>query len=75
MSAGHWVEIDARWFEQRMKYCALCGRIIPKRIWRADERVEEFCGPECADLDLKYGAKTAAPRGQAQPPHRDDEPR
>ncbi len=58
MTKGHWVDIEARWFEQRMTYCALCGRVVPKRIWRAaraDGHVADFCCPECAELDARYG--------------------
>jgi hypothetical protein len=56
MSKGRWVDNDARWFEQRMTYCALCGRVIPKRIWQTaiGEHVESFCEPACEDLYWSY---------------------
>jgi hypothetical protein len=62
MSEGHWVDNDARWFEQRMTYCALCGQVIPKRIWQAelaDGRIESFCAPACAALYRSYLVETS----------------
>ena len=36
MSEGRWVENDARWFEMQMRYCALCGQVIPGRFWEVE---------------------------------------
>jgi hypothetical protein len=56
MRSGRWIENDVRWFEQQMIYCALCGRVIPKRTWLAqvEEHLESFCEPACEDLYRSY---------------------
>ena len=56
MRNGRWVDINARWFEQRMIYCALCGRVIPKRIWQTEilGHAESFCEPACEKLYRSY---------------------
>ena len=56
MSEGRWIENNAPWFDQRMTYCALCGRVIPKRIWQAEigGRVESFCESACEELYRSY---------------------
>ena len=53
---GHWEENTAKWYEQKMVYCNLCGRIIPKRFWIAEEGTEKlvFCGPDCEQLYRSY---------------------
>jgi len=53
---GHWEENPAKWYEQKMIYCSLCGRIIPKMFWIAtveDERYV-FCEPDCENLYREY---------------------
>jgi hypothetical protein len=53
---GRWIENDARWFELRMVYCDLCGRIIPKHLWRANVNgvTLTFCEPACEGLYWSY---------------------
>jgi hypothetical protein len=61
MSGGRWVESDARWFEMRTRYCALCGQIIPSRFWRVefDDAPQDFCAPACEALYRSYLMKGA----------------
>jgi hypothetical protein len=61
MSDGRWIESDARWFELQMRYCALCGQIIPSRFWRVeiDEAPQDFCTPACESLYRSYLMKSA----------------
>jgi hypothetical protein len=56
VSAGGWVDNDARWFEMRMVYCDLCGRVIAKRAWQAaiDGVPRRFCDPHCEQLYRTY---------------------
>lgn len=53
---GYWRENDAQWYEQRMVYCDLCGRLIARRFWKVPIAGAErtFCGPECEQLHLEY---------------------
>lgn len=53
---GYWEENSAKWYEQKMVYCTLCGRIIPKMLWIAEEGGEKkiFCGPDCEKLYQEY---------------------
>lgn len=53
---GHWEENAAKWYEQGMVYCELCGRIIPKNFWIAEEGGERlvFCNPDCEKLYRDY---------------------
>ena len=61
--SGRWVENDARWFEMRMVYCDLCGRVIAKHFWKVpmDGSERTFCNTGCEQLYrdyLKGGAAT-----------------
>ncbi len=53
---GHWEENTAKWYEQTMVYCNLCGRIIPKKFWIVEEGSEKlvFCDPDCEQLYQDY---------------------
>ncbi len=53
---GEWLENDAQWYEQRMLFCDLCGRMIAKRYLRADVAGEArtFCGDGCEQLYRDY---------------------
>ena len=53
---GRWEKNTAKWYEQTMVYCKLCGKIIPKNLWIADEGPERlvFCGPDCEELHRDY---------------------
>jgi hypothetical protein len=71
MTAGRWVENDARWFELRMLFCDLCGRIIPKHLWQVELGgvTRTFCDPACEALYRSYvhGAGEPAGGGGARP--------
>jgi hypothetical protein len=56
MSDGRWVESDARWFEMQMRYCVLCGQVIPSRFWRVEtaDAPLDFCAPACETLYRSY---------------------
>lgn len=57
MSAeARWEESDARWFELRLLYCALCGKVIPSRFWRVelDGASRIFCDQNCEALYRSY---------------------
>jgi hypothetical protein len=60
---GRWEESDARWFELRLLYCALCGKVIPRRFWRAevDGAARIFCDPSCEALYRSYVLAQGAP--------------
>lgn len=63
MSEARWEDNDARWFELRMLYCDLCGRIIPKFLWRVeiDGATRTFCDPACEALYRDYVLGETAP--------------
>lgn len=56
MSTGQWIESDARWFEMRMLYCDLCGRVIPKHLWQVEVQGASriFCNEACEALYREY---------------------
>jgi hypothetical protein len=56
VSIGRWVEDDARWFELRMRYCDVCGRVIPKRLWQVEiaDATHSFCDAGCEVLYREY---------------------
>ena len=56
MSGGRWSENDARWFEMRLLYCDLCGRVIPKYLWQVeiDGHARTFCDEACEGLYRSY---------------------
>lgn len=53
---GRWEKNTAKWYEQTMLYCELCGKIIPKNLWIVDEEGEAlvFCNPGCEQLYRDY---------------------
>ena len=53
---SQWLENDAQWYEQRMFYCDLCGRMIAKRYLRAEVAGEAkiFCSEDCESLYSNY---------------------
>jgi hypothetical protein len=59
---GHWEASTARWFELRLLYCGLCGKVIPGRFWQVDfdgtRRI--FCDPACEALYRSYVVGSAA---------------
>ena len=53
---GEWVEIRRAWYETTVTNCILCGRQIPRRIWRVeiDGRPLDFCGVDCERSYREY---------------------
>lgn len=53
---GHWEENTAKWYEQTMVYCDLCGKIIPKNFWVVKSETNRlvFCNPDCEQLYGDY---------------------
>ncbi len=51
-----WRENDAQWYEQRMLFCALCGRMIAKHYLQAeiDGHAQTFCSEACEALYRNY---------------------
>ncbi len=64
MTGGRWVENDARWFETRMLYCELCGRVIPKHLWQVvlGGVTHTFCDQGCEALYQSYVQGAGMPR-------------
>ncbi len=63
---GHWVEPAHSWNDTSVTYCAVCGRLIPRRSWVFEGGAGTLaaCSPDCEDLYesyLKptYGAKAS----------------
>ena len=56
VSEERWMVSDAPWFDQRMTYCVLRGRVIPERIWQAEigGRIVRFCESACEELYRSY---------------------
>ena len=56
MSQARWVENDARWFELRLLYCDLCGKVIPKHLWQVEMSggTRTFCDAACESLYRSY---------------------
>ena len=65
MSPARWVENDARWFELRLLYCDLCGKVIPKHLWKVeiDGATRTFCDAGCEALFRDYVLGGAARAG------------
>ena len=53
---AEWLENDAQWYEERMLFCDLCGRMIAKRYLRTEAKGEAatFCSEGCAQLYRDY---------------------
>ncbi|MBA2598108.1 MAG: hypothetical protein H0V00_15900 [Chloroflexia bacterium] len=53
---GRWVEIVRTWHDTAVTNCALCGRLVPRRIWlvEIDGAVLPFCNEECEGLYRSY---------------------
>ncbi len=62
---GHWEENTAKWYEQTMVYCNVCGKIIPKNFWIVEEGAEKlvFCNPDCEQLYRDYWLPSQKPEG------------
>jgi hypothetical protein len=59
-SAGEWVMPAVSYVEPMRVYCALCGRPIARRHWRAAPAGERlpFCDPDHAALYRTYWIPT-----------------
>jgi hypothetical protein len=59
-ASGQWVMPDVSYVEPMRIFCALCGRPIARRHWRAaPEGVElPFCDPSHEDLYVEYWLPT-----------------
>lgn len=57
---GAWRRNPAKWYEQTMVYCELCGRVIPKNFWVVEEDSRDliFCDPDCEALYRDYWVQT-----------------
>jgi hypothetical protein len=57
---GRWVTPSVSYVEPKRLFCALCGRPIARRYWRAAPagRPLPFCEPGHADLYLTYWLPT-----------------
>jgi ribosomal protein L24E len=53
---GTWVEIERPWHDTAVTQCALCGRLVPRRIWMVeiDGQSLPFCNDECEGLYRSY---------------------
>ena len=53
---GRWEKNTARWYEQTMVYCKLCGKIIPRNLWGVESGTETlvFCSADCERLYEDY---------------------
>jgi hypothetical protein len=53
---GRWVEIERTWHDTALTNCALCGRLVPRRMWQVeiDEQTLPFCNEECEGLYRSY---------------------
>jgi hypothetical protein len=65
---GKWVEIERTWHDTAVTHCALCGRLVPRRVWQVeiDGRTLPFCNEGCEALYRsywlpKYGPNAGAP--------------
>ena len=54
--SGHWVEPARNWNDTDVSYCAVCGRLIPRRSWvfEGGAGTLNACTPECEDLYESY---------------------
>ncbi len=55
-TSGEWITPAVSYVEPKRLFCALCGRPIARRYWRASPAGEPltFCEPAHADLYLTY---------------------
>ena len=70
---GEWVEIKRPWHDTKLTNCALCGRLVPRRVWLVEIGGQKlpFCNEECEGLYRsywlpKYGGGAGKARGTAQ---------
>jgi endogenous inhibitor of DNA gyrase (YacG/DUF329 family) len=53
---GEWVEIKRSWYDTTLTNCALCGRLVPRRMWlvEIDGKRLPFCDESCEELYRSY---------------------
>lgn len=53
---GRWIEIERSWHDTTLTNCALCGRLVPRRIWMVeiDGKDLPFCNEECEGIYRSY---------------------
>lgn len=53
---GEWREIKRSWHDTTLTNCALCGRLVPRRVWFAEVggALLPFCDQECEALYRAY---------------------
>lgn len=53
---GRWVEIERPWHDTTLTNCALCGRLVPRRVWMIEigEKELPFCDEACEALYRSY---------------------
>jgi ribosomal protein L24E len=53
---GRWSEIERTWHDTEVTHCALCGRLVPRRVWivEIDGQTLPFCNEECEGLYRSY---------------------
>lgn len=60
---GQWLVNDAQWYEQRMLFCDLCGRMIATRYLQAEVQggIQTFCEEVCEQLYRDYWLNERGP--------------
>jgi len=51
--AGHWETIDSDWWDPNVINCQMCGQMIPRDIWVADDGLR-VCSYQCDHLYRSY---------------------
>jgi hypothetical protein len=53
---GHWIEPTRTWNDTSVSYCAVCGRLIPRKSWVFEGGAGPLvaCTPDCEDLYESY---------------------
>jgi endogenous inhibitor of DNA gyrase (YacG/DUF329 family) len=53
---GEWVEVKRTWHDTAVTNCALCGRLVPRRVWQVEIAGQSlpFCNEECEGLYRSY---------------------
>lgn len=53
---GTWIEITRTWHDTAVTHCALCGRLVPRRVWQVEIEGQTlpFCNEECEGLYRSY---------------------
>ena len=66
MTKGRWVEPKRSWNDTNVVYCAVCGRLIPRRSWVFEGGAGELaaCEPACEELYESYVKPTYGARAR-----------